>query len=238
MLPMDDFDYALLAGIQDEDWAWADENDAAVSNTTVSHILGAITFNKSTAPPELVARRHSSFETDPVQRFKDFFKPMNRHMQLENPGTFHIQAPFTLQYISASQPVPDGTTCKFIWFQETWLSHIDYVLLGDGKTTALKFRIVHMASGMETSRVETMEQARARNKVRGYRTICNSVFLKAVERCTAHVASLPINASTTKRAYRLLGNEGKRKCTESTGLFGLRHPAMREACLEFLNERK
>ncbi|KAH9253961.1 hypothetical protein BASA81_008085 [Batrachochytrium salamandrivorans] len=176
----------------------------------------------------------SAMRLSPPQEFARCFKALPRSMKFQSLGTFDLDLPFTLQYIRGLQPIANGIQCEFRWFKERWFSDVHYRLLDDA-VTVLRFRIVHKDSGMETAVVETAAQAAQRNRAHGSRTICNSVFILALDKCVQYLQALPSSSATETRLRHLLREgEKRRRCTESIGLFGFRNRAMYQFCLDHL----
>lgn len=187
-------------------------------------------IDATTAQPPLLP----SMRLSPPQEFARCFKVLPRPMRFHSLGTFALDAPFTLQHVRGLQPIANGIRCEFRWFKELWCSEVRYVLLDDA-VTVLRFRIVHADSGVEASVVETAAQAAQRNRVHGSRTICNFVFLSALDQCVRHLQTLPPSSDTETRLRHLLrAGEKRRRCTESIGLFGLRSRDMYHFCLDHL----
>lgn len=175
-----------------------------------------------------------------VDNFLNYYKKTVRRCDLVTLGTFEVAVQgFKLQYLSQIQPIPNSLECRFLMFGEAWRTNIDYLLHPkDGKTTVLKFSVLHLESGEMTTMTETLKEAETRHISIKPRTICNRLFLRAVGRCYTYVNNVLRGTAQFEQRLLNLSASGKgRKCTESISLFGLRSDFMRDACVEFLDKQ-
>ncbi|KAH9256388.1 hypothetical protein BASA81_005645 [Batrachochytrium salamandrivorans] len=175
--------------------------------------------------------------------FSSFYKRSVRLCAVECEGTFDMDYGFELQFLSKIQPIPNRLVCRFKMFGEIWLSAINYVQLPqEGEdckdkpySTVLEFSITHVDSQTITTVMETSKEAELRHTSVKPRTICNRVFLLALDKCHQYLAALPRSVPNRTQRLSSVSSSGKaRKCTESISLFGLRSGFMKDMCEAFL----
>jgi hypothetical protein len=95
--------------------------------------------------------------------------------------------------------------------------------------TVLRFRILHVETGVEAVRVETEADATLRQTKN--RTLCNAVFRTALAGLAAHL--LEHHPRSSRQLWIHECTKG-RKVAESVSLFGLRNEEMKQQCIDFL----
>lgn len=160
-------------------------------------------------------------------------------MDFENLGTFHIDPRFKLQYLAGGQPIPNGIVVHSTRLHQSWTFSIHYALTADGRSTVLKFRIVHISSGQITERTESAKQAETRGRFTKWRTIANSLFLEAVAKAAEYFSQRALQGvEGAEESVTQLSTKGStgRKCTDHIGMFGLRSAEMQAFVLQYLTQ--
>lgn len=131
-------------------------------------------------------------------------------------GTFDMRPGMEIQYVCFCQPVPDGLSCSFTMFAESWTSSIRYVL-NDKGVTALEFSIRAERTGQVTTIIESNEERHRRSTSRRGALICNKVFDLAWKTL----------AGKTQSTINIVGTK------ESATLFGLKDARMKQFVLQW-----